>query len=120
MAFDRAGAVGRDDSDGVAGGEKRGDKFVKERAGDAVVVGDEKIHGCGGNHEIHERHEKGKPERHPGFSDVGASSPPQGLRNGKDANQEDGARTRARCACCFLGIKKPRRLGRRSLRGIAG
>ena len=36
---------GRDDSDGVAVGEERGDEFVKERAGDAVVVGDEKIHG---------------------------------------------------------------------------
>ncbi len=26
--------------------EERGDKFVEERAGDAVVVGDEKIHGA--------------------------------------------------------------------------
>lgn len=35
-----------DYGDGVAGGEERGDKFVEERAGDAVVVGDEKIHGA--------------------------------------------------------------------------
>ena len=35
-----------DYGDGVAGGEERGDKFVEERAGDAVVVGDEKIYGA--------------------------------------------------------------------------
>jgi hypothetical protein len=34
-----------DYGDGVTGGEQRGDKFVEKGRGNAVVVGDEKIHG---------------------------------------------------------------------------
>jgi hypothetical protein len=35
----------RDHGNGVAVGEERGDEFVEKGRGDAVVVGDEKIHG---------------------------------------------------------------------------
>lgn len=34
-----------DDSDGVSGAEEREDDFVEEDAADAVVVGDEEVHG---------------------------------------------------------------------------
>ena len=36
--------LGRDDGDGVAGGEKGADEFVEEDAVDAVIVGDEEFH----------------------------------------------------------------------------
>lgn len=38
--------LGRDDGDGVAGGEEGADEFVEEDAVDAVVVGDEEFHGA--------------------------------------------------------------------------
>ena len=45
--------LGRDNRDGVAGGEEGEDEFVEEDAVDTVVVGDEKLHGSS-RHETRE------------------------------------------------------------------